>query len=81
MSFQNSYVKQMLTVIKRGFVQNKSVNAFQDGIHRKIAKVSAKSQPYITEVYLKSDSKKWITLTLQLQCQWCLSSVRCNYTV
>ena len=47
----------MLTAIKRGFVLTKSVNAFQDGIHRKIAKVSAKTQPYLMEAYLKSHSK------------------------
>ena len=58
LSFQNSYVKQMLTVIKRGFVLTKSVNAFQDGIHRKIAKVSAKNQPYLTKAYLNTDSKR-----------------------
>ena len=64
LSFQNSYVKQMLTVIKRGFVLTKSVNAYQDGILRKIAKVSAKSQLYLTEAYLKSDSKKNIVIVI-----------------
>ena len=57
LSFQNTHVKRMLTAIKRVFVLTKSVNAFQDGIHRKIAKVSAKNQPYLTKAYLNSDSK------------------------
>ena len=51
LSFQNSYVKQMLTAIKRGFVLTKSVNAFQDGIHRRIVKVSAKDQPKLRDAY------------------------------
>ena len=42
----------MLSAIKRGFVLTKSVNAFQDGIHRRIAIVSAKDQPYLMEAYL-----------------------------
>ena len=49
LSFQNSYVKQMLTATKRGLVLTKSVNAFQDGIHRRIVKVSAKNQLYLME--------------------------------
>ena len=52
LSFQNSYVKQMLTAIKREIVLTNSVNAFQDGIHRRIVKVSAKNQPYLMEGYL-----------------------------
>ena len=39
----------MLTAIKRGFALTKIVNAFQDGIHKRIAKVSAKNQHYLTE--------------------------------
>ena len=42
----------MSTAMKRGFVLTKSVNAFQDGIHRRIAKVSAKNQPYFMEANL-----------------------------
>ena len=34
----------MWTAMKRGFVLTKSVNAFQDGIHRRIAIVSTKNQ-------------------------------------
>ena len=39
----------MLTATKRGLVLTKSVNAFQDGIHRRTVKVSAKNQLHLME--------------------------------
>ena len=40
----------MWTAMKMGFVLTKSANAYQDGIHRMIARVSDKNQPYLPEL-------------------------------
>ena len=67
----------MLTAIKRGFVLTKSVNAFQDGIHRRIAKVSVKSQPYLIEAYLivAQIMPKYKTVSRVLIVQYCCLSI------
>ena len=40
----------MWNAMKRGLVLTKSAIAYQDGIHRRIARVSDKNQPYFLEL-------------------------------
>ena len=46
----------MWTAMKRAFVLTKSANADQVGIHRRIARVSALNQTYLSELLAETSS-------------------------
>ena len=46
----------MLTAMKKGFVLTKNANADQDGSRRRIARVSALNQTYLSELLAETSS-------------------------